>query len=88
MREHHENRLNEVFCALGQEEKSAWEVAQSISWEIDCESWDLFPPAQKWFALGETVAHLDFLEEEGRVTRINREGRVIFSLKKRGRATG
>lgn len=81
LQEHHHNRLNEIITALNNKNKNAWEVAQSISWEIDCDSWDLFPPAQKWFALGETIAHLDFLEEEDRVVRIERDNHIYFSLK-------
>ncbi len=40
-----------------------------MTWDIDCESWNDFPVAQKWFATGEAIAHLHYLESEGRVTR-------------------
>ena len=31
------------------------------------ESWALFPIPQKWFATGEAMAHLKYLEEEGKI---------------------
>ncbi|MFQ8841384.1 MAG: hypothetical protein ACLR8P_11160 [Clostridium fessum] len=29
-------------------------------------SWEEFPPSQKWFAVGECMAHLDYLRLRGR----------------------
>ena len=49
---------------------SAFEVAAKMSWNIHCDSWEAFPPAQKWFATGEALAHLRYLEKEGRITRV------------------
>jgi hypothetical protein len=39
-----------------------------LSWDIP-EPWDQFPPSQKWFAGGEALAHLKYLEEEGKILR-------------------
>ncbi|MFC1869026.1 MBL fold metallo-hydrolase [Thermodesulfobacteriota bacterium] len=80
LREHHKKRLNEAVSALKEGSENAWEVAQHLSWEIKCPSWKLFPSTQKWFAFGETIAHLDFLEGEGRVMRREDNNRILFSL--------
>ncbi|MCK7577802.1 MAG: hypothetical protein MZV65_19755 [Chromatiales bacterium] len=40
-----------------------------MTWDIDCESWEQFPIAQKWFAVGEAIAHLRYLESERRIKR-------------------
>jgi hypothetical protein len=40
-----------------------------MTWDIVCDSFDLFPVSQKWFATGEAIAHLIYLEEEGKVRR-------------------
>jgi hypothetical protein len=44
-------------------------VASQMTWDIDSESWDQFPVAQKWFATGEAISHLRYLEEEGKLVR-------------------
>jgi len=40
-----------------------------MTWDIDCETWADFPIAQKWFATGEAIAHLRYLEGQGRISR-------------------
>jgi hypothetical protein len=51
-----------------------------MTWDIGFKSWDIFPPAQKWFAFGEAMAHLKYLEEEGKVERqIEGQGLVFFT---------
>jgi len=81
LQEHHSNRLHEVLSALEEGDKTAWEVAPYITWDIDFGSWELFPAVQKWFALGETVAHLNYLEAEGRIRRKEEDNKVLYSLK-------
>ena len=48
--------------------KTAYEIAGSITWKIRAKNWDDFPIGQKWFAVGETVAHLDYLVNRNRLT--------------------
>ena len=79
LREHHRQRAEEVLDVLGTETLSAYEVASRMSWDIDCESWELFPVAQKWFATGEALAHLRYLEGEGRIRRNSRQKVFTFS---------
>jgi len=78
--EHHKNRLEEVITALEDGDKSAWEIAPYIRWDIDISSWEAFPAAQKWFALGETIAHIHYLEAEGKVKRKVENNKVLFLL--------
>jgi hypothetical protein len=59
---------------------SAYEVAAHMSWDIDCEHWDQFPVAQKWFATGEALAHLRYLEEEAKVVRKRAAETIKFTL--------
>ncbi|MBI4294764.1 MAG: MBL fold metallo-hydrolase [Chloroflexi bacterium] len=80
LQEHHQARLKEVLAALEKGEKTAFQVAPHVSWDIKYSSWELFPAAQKWFAVGETVAHLEYLENNGKVKRRTKEQRVVFSL--------
>lgn len=69
LRQHHRARLDEVVSILRKGRQNVFRVASQMSWDIDCRSWDSFPPAQKWFAFGEAAAHLKYLEGEGRVMR-------------------
>jgi len=66
---HHRARLDEVLSILEGGRQNVFQVASQMTWDIDCESWEAFPVAQKWFAFGEAAAHLKYLEGEGRVMR-------------------
>jgi len=61
--------------------KNAFQVATQMNWDVDYGSWELFPVSQKWFATGEAIAHLKYLEQEGKVKREIQEGKAVFSLK-------
>ena len=80
LQEHHQARLNEALSALEDGEKTAYQVAPLISWDISYKSWESFPAQQKWFAFGETLAHLHYLEAEGLIKGTTKEQRISFSL--------
>ena len=80
LKQHHQTRLDEVISILGKGRQNVFQIASQMTWDISYKSWDLFPPAQKWFAFGEAMAHLKYLEEEGKVEReIEGEGLVFFT---------
>ena len=58
---------------------SAYEVASKMSWDINCDSWEEFPMAQKWFATGEAISHVRLLEENKSLTRNSDSEVVTFS---------
>jgi glyoxylase-like metal-dependent hydrolase (beta-lactamase superfamily II) len=74
---HHENRLNEVLEILKTGAQHAFQIASQMTWDLAAKSWEHFPVAQKWFATGEALSHLRYLEEEGKVSR-RIEGRLTF----------
>jgi len=80
LQEHHRARLDEIILALKDGGKNAFQVAPRVTWDVDYGSWELFPAAQKWFAVGETLAHLEYLEEDGIVRRETRGQKIVFSL--------
>ena len=80
LKKHHALRLDEVLAILQKGSMSAFEVAAHMSWDIDCEHWDQFPVAQKWFATGEAIAHLRYLEEEAKVVRRRAAETIKFTL--------
>lgn len=60
---HHERRLNETrMAAESLPGSSAFDVAGHVTWKIRARNWEEFPPGQKWFAVGECLAHLEYLE--------------------------
>jgi glyoxylase-like metal-dependent hydrolase (beta-lactamase superfamily II) len=80
LQEHHRARLNEVLAALGDGEKNILEIAPRISWDITAKTWEEFPAQQKWFAFGETMAHVKYLEGQGKVRSNNQNGTIAYSL--------
>jgi glyoxylase-like metal-dependent hydrolase (beta-lactamase superfamily II) len=81
LKRHHRARLGEVLTILEQGPLNAFQIASQMHWDIDCESWGQFPVAQKWFATGEALSHLRYLEEEGKITRRTDREVTAFTLK-------
>ncbi len=67
---HHSRRCREVLSILSDGKAlTAWDVAARMTWRIRCSGWADFPTPQKWFAVGEAMAHLDHLIALGQVER-------------------
>lgn len=73
--EHHQFRIAQVQDIVASHPGlCAYEIAQLISWHIRAKNWDNFPDRQKWFAMGETLSHLDHLRNSGKVVREKQNG--------------
>lgn len=81
LKHHHQMRANEVLSILEKGSKNAFQVASQMTWDMPHKSWDQFPSQQKWFATGEAIAHLKYLEEKGKIRREIQGQKVVFSLK-------
>ena len=81
LKHHHQTRANEVLSILAADSKNTFQVASQMSWNVDYKSWKQFPSQQKWFAFGETFAHLKYLEERGKTRREMQGQNIVFSLK-------
>ena len=80
--QHHEERLQEVINILKANPAcTGYDVARLMHWDIRAKDWSDFPAGQKWFAVGEAVAHLDFLVETNVVLKTSKEfeGRQVAS---------
>jgi glyoxylase-like metal-dependent hydrolase (beta-lactamase superfamily II) len=82
LKDHHRVRLSEVLSILAKGRQNAFEVASQMTWDIGYRSWQSFPPGQKWFAFGEALAHLRYLEEEGLVGTETENGGFVYLLKR------
>ncbi len=68
LKAHHERRLHDccrVIHELGH--ARLYDITGQMRWKIRAASWDTFPPAQRWFALGECLSHIDYLLKRGRI---------------------
>lgn len=80
LQEHHRDRLDEILSVLKEGDKTAFQVVPYLTWDIDCSTWERFSSMQKWFAFGETFAHLRYLKDGGMVREVKNEGKTFFSL--------
>ena len=80
LKNHHKRRADEVLSILESGPSHAFQVASGMTWDIAYESWEDFPLMQKWFATGEAIAHLRYIEDLGHVSRKTDTGLTLFSL--------
>ena len=70
LEQHHQMRLREILHILLQHsDLNAYEIAGKMTWQIRAKNWDEFPLVQKWFAVGECLAHLDYLRKRKKIMR-------------------
>ena len=81
LKEHHQQRLDEVLSILARGPMSAFQVAAHMTWDIACDSWDQFPVTQKWFATGEAISHLRYQEDAGLIKRKIVGQNIVFALR-------
>jgi len=75
---HHRARLGEVLAILAGGPRNAFDIAARMTWDIQADRWEDFPVAQQWFATGEALSHLRYLEEEGKIARLEAGDGVRF----------
>ena len=65
---HHKKRLEEVIeIVMTNPGLNAYDIAGKMKWSLKNKTWKETPAQQKWFAVGETLAHLDYLEIENKI---------------------
>jgi hypothetical protein len=50
-----------------------------MNWDIVASSWSDFPIMQRWFATGEAIAHLRYVEGKGLIQRELVDGQILYS---------
>ncbi|MGE5628050.1 MAG: MBL fold metallo-hydrolase [Solirubrobacterales bacterium] len=76
--EHHQERLKEITRIIQDEKKSVRDIASSMHWSVKGKSWVDFPDAQKCFASGETMSHLEHLYCTGKAERTLENGILYY----------
>ncbi|MEB3774469.1 MAG: MBL fold metallo-hydrolase [Desulfurococcales archaeon] len=80
---HHDSRLNEIIELLKKNgPMTGYEIAKKIKWRTRYQSWAEYPHPEKFFAMGEALAHLKRLEEAGLVTHEEKGGTWTWRLEK------
>lgn len=78
---HHEHRFNEIKNILDENPKTAFETASKMKWDIQAPSWEEVPIVQQWFATGEALSHLRYLEVQREIIRRSTDEIVKFELR-------
>lgn len=79
---HHARRVENALETLRREPGlTAYEIAGRMAWSIRCRDWADFPLTQKFFAVGEALAHLDYLTVRGQAVRRWDGARYRYSMK-------
>jgi glyoxylase-like metal-dependent hydrolase (beta-lactamase superfamily II) len=77
LKSHHRLRLDSALEIVKREPGlTAYDIAGRMAWSIRCRSWLDFPVTQKFFAVGEALAHLDWLEKQGLLRREPQSGQI------------
>jgi glyoxylase-like metal-dependent hydrolase (beta-lactamase superfamily II) len=77
---HHNNRNQEILGTLELGAKTAYKIAQEITWG-DNSGWNALPPFHKRMAVFETLAHLEMMAAESRVDKVSRWGVFYYAQK-------
>lgn len=79
---HHELRIKETLeIVMANPGLNAYEIAGKMSWSLKNKTWAEAPSQQKWFAVGETLAHLDYLEIENKIHKNSIDGIYSYYAK-------
>ncbi len=80
LKDHHHRRADEVIEILRSGRKNAYEIAAGMTWDIQYDSWDTLAIAQRWFATGEAISHIKYVQDQGLVKKIEDQGKILFEL--------
>jgi glyoxylase-like metal-dependent hydrolase (beta-lactamase superfamily II) len=81
LKAHHAQRLEEVVGILAEQSPlNAFQIASHMTWDIKAENWEAFPPAQMWFATGEAISHVRYLENRGLIRRMTEDPVITYAL--------
>lgn len=76
---HHKDRLDEILHIIrNYPGLNAYDIAGKMSWSMKGKAWGQAPIQQKWFAVGEALAHLDYLEIEQKVQKLYKNNAYVY----------
>ncbi|MDD3571190.1 MAG: MBL fold metallo-hydrolase [Lachnospiraceae bacterium] len=76
---HHQIRLDECLRIVTENPGlHAYDIGGKMQWSMRGRNWAEFPMHQKWFAVGETIAHLDYLRAENKIYKEEKSGINLY----------
>jgi glyoxylase-like metal-dependent hydrolase (beta-lactamase superfamily II) len=72
--DHHGRRLDDVRAALGGERRTAYEIAQRMTWTRHLRAFAELDPSNQMLSVLETAAHADLLVAQGRLAVVDLDG--------------
>ncbi|MDR1605100.1 MAG: MBL fold metallo-hydrolase [Gracilibacteraceae bacterium] len=78
---HHMKRLEEIRRILSRGPQTGLAVTEQMTWAINPDSDRAFLMQQRFFALGETLAHINYLIETGTAEMTEKGGLLYYGLK-------
>jgi glyoxylase-like metal-dependent hydrolase (beta-lactamase superfamily II) len=78
---HHEKRLKEIFDFIADEKKTAYEIANSITWDFGDGDFGKFGVQQVWFAVSEMLSHLEHLRHKGILEKVEFDNETRYKKK-------
>lgn len=73
---HHDVRLAEMMACVDRGGSTAWDVAGRVKWATGMLT--DFEPHMQRAAVGETIAHLEYLYEEGQLAKVQRDHTIYW----------
>lgn len=78
--QHHDRRIAQALSIVREHPGiNACGIGAQMSWKMRGKNWEEFPIQQKWFAIGETIAHLDYLIRRGKVIRHDEDEMISYT---------
>ena len=79
---HHEQRNSEILEVIGAEPKTAYQVANEITWmpELGGVSWRDLAPGDRSMAVSETMSHLESMRFRGKLDKVNKGGIIYYRI--------
>lgn len=79
--QHHQIRLYNTMSVITKSQgMTAYEIASKMKWSMRGKDWSEFPMSQKWFAMGETLSHLDYLINRKNIYKKQKNGQYRYYL--------
>lgn len=80
---HHHLRVQEILSILwNQPMLSAYQIASRMKWNLHAKNWDDFPASQKYFAVCECMAHLQYMKLRGIIVCSQRNNIAYYCVSK------
>jgi glyoxylase-like metal-dependent hydrolase (beta-lactamase superfamily II) len=79
---HHEQRNSEILKVIRAEPKTAYQVANEITWipELGGVSWRDLAPGDRSMAVSETISHLELMRFKGKLEKVNKGDIIYFRI--------